>query len=215
MLRSELLEDNRRIIMPSKLLNELYRSAQLGVPGALNQLLAELRPRLHAVGTRIVPPGLQAKIDASDVVQNTLKDAFQGFNSFRGATVDEFWSWICAIHRNNAKSMVTHFRTQRRDFTAEVPLQECLPIQTATVQPHEATEAEKREILRRAFQRLSLEDQAILNMKVVQAMDYRQISEVLGENEATLRKRYSRAMIRWNKKLEEMRETGMNEVRAW
>lgn len=208
MLRCELPEVYRRITMPLKLLHELYRSAQLGVPGALNQLLAELRPRLHSVGRRIVPPGLQAKIDASDVVQNTLKDAFEGFNSFRGATVHEFWAWICAIHRNNAKSMVTHFTTQRRDFTVEVPLQECPPIQTATNHPHEVTEADRREILRRAFQRLSSDDQAILNMKVVQAMDYRQISEILGGNETTLRKRYSRAMTRWNEKLEEMRENG-------
>jgi RNA polymerase sigma factor (sigma-70 family) len=191
--------------MCSNLLQELYQSARLGNSKALNELLASLRPRLHAVAARIVPQGLQPKIDSSDVVQNTLKDAFEGFQAFPGATVHEFWAWLCAIHRNNARSMVTHYKSQRRDFTTEVSLENCPNIESGAVRANDASVVEHQEIRYKAFQQLSRDDQAILKMKAIDGMEYRQIAASVGESETTIRKRYSRALIRWSEKIQQLR----------
>ena len=68
---------------------------------------------------------LSARIDADDVVQQTMMHATQGFDSFRGTTSKEFSSWLLNIHERNIRlAMRFHAQTKKRKLDDEVPWQE-------------------------------------------------------------------------------------------
>ena len=59
--------------------------------------IGPLRPWLKMLAERQLPPGLRGKLDASDVVQQTLIDAWQGQSGFRGTTHGERLAWLRVI----------------------------------------------------------------------------------------------------------------------
>ena len=88
------------------------------------------RPAVRAV-PRLSRPGrparvetwLRAKVDASDLVQQTMLEAHRGFGRFQGATEAEWLAWLRRILDNNAADFVRRYRgTGKRQVGREVPL---------------------------------------------------------------------------------------------
>ena len=67
---------------------------------------------------------LQPKEDASDVVQETLLRAHQGFAAFRGNTEPELLGWLRTILVNQLTDLVRYHEAQRRDIRLERRLHE-------------------------------------------------------------------------------------------
>jgi RNA polymerase sigma-70 factor (ECF subfamily) len=72
-----------------------------------------LLARSH-IGTRH-----QAKIDASDIVQQTLLDAHQKQAQFRGATEAEWMAWLKQILAHNLADAVRGLARAKRDVSRE------------------------------------------------------------------------------------------------
>jgi RNA polymerase sigma-70 factor, ECF subfamily len=62
---------------------------------------------------------LQAKLDDSDLVQDTCLSAHRDFANFRGATEPEFTAWLREIMAHTAANLVRDHRRQRRDVRLE------------------------------------------------------------------------------------------------
>jgi RNA polymerase sigma-70 factor (ECF subfamily) len=60
-----------------------------------------------------------AKLDPSDIVQQTLLDALQKLDEFRGATDRERASWLREIFVNNLADVFRAFNRQKRDIKRE------------------------------------------------------------------------------------------------
>lgn len=60
-------------------------------------------------------PRLQGKVDASDIVQETLLEAHRDLASYRGRTEAELKSWLRTILARNLLSLAQRFGTQKRD----------------------------------------------------------------------------------------------------
>ena len=69
--------------------SELIQAARDGDPGALDRVLKLYRNYLRHLARSGVGKAYGAKADPSDVVQDTLIRAFQGFAKFRGETEAE------------------------------------------------------------------------------------------------------------------------------
>ena len=87
---------------------------------ALNSLLDAWRSvvRLHARG--LLGRQLSARADSSDVVQETMVEAFQEFERFRGHTKGEWMAWLRSILLAKANRLRRFHGAQKRAVTREV-----------------------------------------------------------------------------------------------
>jgi RNA polymerase sigma-70 factor (ECF subfamily) len=72
--------------------------------------------------TRLAPQ-LQGKLDASDVVQQTLLEAFKARDQFRGQTDAEYAAWLRQILARNLSNALRDFGRARRDVSRERSLE--------------------------------------------------------------------------------------------
>jgi len=84
--------------------------------------LEQFRSYLRALTELQIGRGLQAKVDASDIVQQTLLDAHIALPNFRGANEAELRGWLRTILSNNLLNAVRGLRAQKRDARREVSL---------------------------------------------------------------------------------------------
>ena len=66
---------------------------------------------------------LQGKLDASDIVQQTLLGACQGWGGYRGTTEAELGAWLRQILARNLLHALRDFRCAKRDLMRERPLE--------------------------------------------------------------------------------------------
>ena len=115
--RNSILADDSRLP-----LEELIRRAQSGDDQARNELFETCRAYIGFLARSHVESWIQAKVDASDLVQQTLMEAHQGFDGFGGSTEGEWLAWLKQILRHNATDFVRRFGTAKRRARLEVAL---------------------------------------------------------------------------------------------
>jgi RNA polymerase sigma-70 factor (ECF subfamily) len=97
----------------------LLTSAAHGDGSARDELLGLYRPYLRlAVGDR-VPRLVQKRMDASDIVQQTLVDAVRGLPEFRGRSEPEFTAWMMKLLERNVLQCVRNNTLGKRDVRLE------------------------------------------------------------------------------------------------
>jgi RNA polymerase sigma-70 factor (ECF subfamily) len=79
-----------------------------------------LLARLH------LDPRLRGKLDPSDVVQQTLVQAYQARDQFRGRTDNELAAWLRQILARNLAMAVRDFARDKRDVARERSLEAAL-----------------------------------------------------------------------------------------
>ena len=98
----------------------LLSSARAGHMDALGQMLELYRNYLELLARLQISRRLRGKIDADDLVQETLLEAYAAFAQFRGTTEAELAGWLRKILTSNAVSLARRFfGTQRRDVRLE------------------------------------------------------------------------------------------------
>jgi RNA polymerase sigma-70 factor (ECF subfamily) len=101
----------------------LLTRARDGDAAARDRLFALCRNYVGLVARAHVESWLQAKVDASDLVQQTLLEAHRDFRRFQGATEGEWLAWLRQILSHNAADFVRqYYRTAKRQAGREVAL---------------------------------------------------------------------------------------------
>jgi len=102
---------------------ELIRLAKLGDREALGDLLERHRGYLRVMAQRHIFGKLAARLDASDVIQQTCLSVYGNFERFRGEKAAEFVAWLQKIHEQNIQNVVRdHTRAQKRAVGREQSL---------------------------------------------------------------------------------------------
>jgi RNA polymerase sigma-70 factor, ECF subfamily len=96
--------------------------------------LGRFRAYLHMLARLQFDQLLQAKLDSSDVVQQTLLEAYESIAQFRGKSDREKAAWLRRILTNNLADELRKFRRDKRDVGLEASLQAALSQSTARLE---------------------------------------------------------------------------------
>jgi RNA polymerase sigma-70 factor (ECF subfamily) len=180
-----------------------------GEPAALEKLLVRHRPDLQAFVDWHLDPRLRARIDPSDVIQETQLEVVQRMDDFLRRRPMPFHLWV----RRTAYERLLNLRRDhchraRRSVDREVRWPErsslllARPLVRGGPSPSQALEArEFAERVSRAVGELAEADREILLMRHAEDLPYEEIACLLDIEPATARKRYGRALIRLQKVL--------------
>lgn len=122
------------------------------------QALECYRPYLRLLAQARLDPRLQGRFEASDIVQQTLLDAYRARDGYRGTTEGELAAWLRQILVRNLFHAVRDVRCAKRDQRRERPLEIALQESSARLERWLASEesspshqiAQMEEILRTA-----------------------------------------------------------------
>jgi RNA polymerase sigma-70 factor (ECF subfamily) len=105
---------------------------------------------------------LRGKVDASDLVQQTLLEAYDKRDQFRGTTEGERLAWLRGILAHNLADMKRAFAKKKRDVDRERSLEEALARSSlrlggwlAAPEPTPSQEAERHERAARVAEALA------------------------------------------------------------
>ena len=101
--------------------SELIERARSGDAQCRERLFGLCRSYLGFVARSQVESWLRVKVDASDLVQETLLEAFRDFPRFAGSTEQEWLAWLKRILAHNTADFVRRYRgTAKRRAGREV-----------------------------------------------------------------------------------------------
>src|SRR6056297_236782 len=103
----------------------LLTEARRGSIQARSQLFELCRDYLLLIANREMEGRLKSKAGASDLVQETILEAYCGFERFRGESEAEFYCWIRRILKNNLSNFTRCYGdTRKRRAELEVSIEQ-------------------------------------------------------------------------------------------
>jgi RNA polymerase sigma-70 factor (ECF subfamily) len=105
--------------------SKLIEGARQGDSECRERLFALCRSYLGLAARSQVETWLRRKVDASDLVQETMLEAYRDFERFDGRTEQEWLAWLRKILAHNAADFVRRYRgTAKRAARREVPFRD-------------------------------------------------------------------------------------------
>lgn len=142
-------------------------------------LLARSRIALH----------LRRKVDESDVVQQTLLEAHQAQDDFRGTTEAEFGAWLRQILARNLTNLSRDYRRDKRDFRRERSLETELELWESRAEwlaaeqsspSHRADQNLRSRRLANAIATLSVDQRLAIELRHLEGRPIKEIAVILG-----------------------------------
>jgi RNA polymerase sigma factor (sigma-70 family) len=131
---------------------------------------------------------------ANDVLQKTFVQAYQGLARFEGRS--SLRTWLFAIARHRCLDEVKVWRRWARRATAmdDVPAGDMPDVAEGASVERGLLDEERRRIVARCVEELAPRTRDAIVQRYTQGLSYAQMSDVTGEQAATLRARVARAL---------------------
>lgn len=188
-----------------RLLDEI----RAGEASAFDRLFARYRPDLRRFIAFRLDPRIRARLDPSDIVQETHLEAYRRMADFLARRPMPFRVWLRkTAYERLLKIRRYHVDAARRAVGRELGLADrssvllagsLLPGGSSPSQRLARSELVRR--VRQALAELSEADRELLLMRNVEELPYRDIACILELDPAAVRKRYGRALLRLRKLL--------------
>jgi RNA polymerase sigma-70 factor (ECF subfamily) len=188
---------------------DILSRARAGDPSALDAIFTKHRDRLRRMVEIRLDRRLQARVDASDVVQEAYVDVFGRLDEYLRDPKLPLFLWLRLVVGDRLmKVHRQHLGAQMRTANREVSLyREALPIASSaalaaqllgkfTSPTQAAVRAERLLRVQDALNSLEPIDREILSLRHFEELTRQEAAQALGIEEATAAKRYVRALKR-------------------
>ena len=177
-------------------------AARSGCSSSLGTLFDQCRKYLLLVANRQLGDSIQAKVAASDIVQETFLQAQQIFGRFEGKSQEELLAWMKRILEFKlAQATRTFAATEMRAVQSELPItvvESKLDVDRRRPQgpsPDSAVQtSEKRERLCRALERLPPDYRLAIELRNLQQQSFADLGQALNRSAAAARMVWVRAV---------------------
>ncbi len=150
---------------------------------------------------------LQARVGASDIVQETLLDATRDIGQFRGTTEAEMVAWLKTILLNNVNRTVDfHVSAQKRSVRREVSLDRLKAMHQSSVAIEEALasqistpsdSADRHEMLiavADCMAELPADQRTVVMLRSIEGKSYEEVAAIMERSEPACRMLWLRAI---------------------
>ncbi len=175
------------------------------------------REYLRVLARLQLDPRLQAKVDPSDLVQQTLLRAHEKRDQFRGRTEAVFTAWLRQILADQLAKALRRYATGARDVGLEQSLEDALGASSARLEAWLAAETESPSEkadrneqllnLARALERLPDDQRRAVELHYLKGSTLAEVGEELGRGKRAA----AGLLFRGLKKLRQLLEGGLDE----
>ncbi len=178
-------------------------TARRGCAQTFGQLTEQCRAYLLHVATRELSADLQAKVGASDLVQETLLEAQQQIDRFRGQTEAELMGWLRQILLHKVAHTGHFYRTTaKREIARVVPLeapdasgQVAYDVADRGLSPSKQLMAVERiATLQQAIEKLSAVYRQVILLRTVEQRSFAEVGTLMQRSEKAACKLWVRAV---------------------
>jgi RNA polymerase sigma-70 factor, ECF subfamily len=174
---------------------------------SLGRLLGLYREYLRLLARLEIGRQLAVKVDASDVVQETLLEAHQDFGRFRGTSEAELVAWLRKIMAGVlCGTLRKYLGAQKRDIRLERTLeasfgQSSLMLGNGLIDPHsspsqQASRRERAVLLADALAQLPEDYREALVLRHLQGLSFPEIARNMGRSQDSVEKLWVRGLAR-------------------
>jgi RNA polymerase sigma-70 factor (ECF subfamily) len=191
-------------------------AAREGSQAALGVLFESCRNYLLMIANRDLGCGIQAKIGASDLVQETFLQAQQIFARFDGASRTELAGWMAQILEFKlAQTQRRFIGTRMRDVKREESIRSVSDADVRDLRlleqpsPIDAAErAEELKTLEDALARLPADYRRAIELRNLQGQSFGEIGQAMNRTADAARSTFVRAVVRLGKELRSKQGAG-------
>jgi RNA polymerase sigma-70 factor (ECF subfamily) len=192
--------------VPTVRLSDLLGQAQGGNAKALDQIFTQCRNYLDIIARTLVDTWVQAKVDASDLVQQTMLEAFRGFKGFHGATEEEWLAWLRRILEHNVADLARQYAgTEKRQIRKEVAMRQpgegassalgrFDPVGLGDSPSQELLRKERDLLLADALAHLSEDHKEVILLRNLERLSFEQVAEHMGRSRPAVQMLWIRAI---------------------
>lgn len=185
----------------------LIARARSGDHEAENELLQKCRAYVSIVARAQIEGWMRTKFDASDLVQQTLLEAHQGFENFQGQTEAEWLGWLRGILKHNTLDFARRYQgAAKRDVKREFSLNQGAASASVSSPRNwelkDQTETPSRILLNReqeilmaeAIAQLPADYQEVIMLRNLQRLPFKEVAERMDRSPGAVQMLWLRAL---------------------
>ena len=185
--------------------SELLRRRDLQ---SVDELLKRYRPLLRAIVAGEINPGLRAKVDPSDLVQEACMEVAKSIDKIQSTQSPQFLAYlrqvvINKLHDARRKFLLSHKRSAHREQKANLQRVDQLARSESSREDalDDLINQELLDATRLALSKLPLEIKKVLHMRFLRELTYLEIGQKVGRSEDDVRMLVKRWLSRVRKEV--------------
>lgn len=197
--------------MKAQQVHQLIVLAQQHDQAVVSQLLAAYRNYLRVLAQMWLPTDLPAKLDPSDLVQETMLKAHQRFAQFHGGSEAELTAWLRRILSRCVVDVVRQYRSAARDVGREHHLEKIhdesagalnrFVAGTGTSPSQQAARRELGVVLADTLAAMSDDLRQVLTLRSLQELTWDEVASRMNRSVSAVRELWVKALSELRKKL--------------